>query len=76
MLVYCGYALGKEVLCVIQISRTHAGSYVCKKRVIRATACLQRVDAEPTASAGGGAEVFKGVLPLMVRGSWFMVQYF
>ena len=35
------------------------------------------MDAEPTASAGGGTAVFEGLLPLMVHGSrqyWFKVQ--
>ena len=32
---------------------------------------IQRVDAEPAAPARGGAEVFEGVLSLMVHGSRF-----
>ena len=32
------------------------------------------MDAEPTASAGGGAAIFEGVLPLMVRCFRFMVK--
>jgi hypothetical protein len=35
---------------------------------------IQRVDAEPTAPAGGGAAVFEGVLSLMVHGLWLRIH--